>query len=80
MCTSFYDRLPRWQQNGFRKVNGEPLANQRDFIELSKALNYNYYMDIQLCHVPAHEGDPYNEEADYLAKEGAREYQPRYYY
>lgn len=75
---SVCDRLPRWECNGFCKVNGEPLANRRDFIELSKALDYNDHMDIEFYHVSAHSGDPYNDEADYLAKQGARQYQPRW--
>ncbi|XP_055323977.1 ribonuclease H1-like [Sitodiplosis mosellana] len=75
---SVCDRLPRWERNGFRKVNGDPLANQRDFMELSRALEYNSHMDIEFYHVPAHAGDEYNEEADRLAKEGAMQYRPRY--
>lgn len=73
------DRLWQWEQNGFRKSNGEPLANRRDFINLSRALNRNDHMNIFFQHVPAHAGDSGNEEADYLAKEGARQY-GRYYY
>lgn len=78
LCVSVYDRLPRWECNGFCKVNGEPLANQRDFIQLSRALNNNDHMDIEFEHVYAHSGNEYNEEADHLAKQGARQYQPRW--
>lgn len=75
---SVCDRLSRWEQNGFCKVNGEPLANQRDFIQLSRALYQNDHMDIEFYHVSAHSGDQYNDEADRLAKQGARKYQPRW--
>lgn len=74
LIDSVTKRLWRWEQNGFCKANGEPLANQRDFINLSKALNRNSHMDIVFQHVYAHAGDPYNEEADQLAREGAHQY------
>lgn len=67
-------RMFFWRQNGFRKVNGEPLANQDDFIELSNAMDENSNMDIQFHHVPAHSGNKYNDEADRLAKIGASYY------
>lgn len=57
-------------------MNGDPLANQRDFMELSDALASD--MDIEFRHVYAHQGNEYNEEADYLAKEGAKKYNPRW--
>lgn len=71
--------MDRWEQNGFYKANGEPLANRRDFINLSRAMNRNSHMQIFFQHVSAHAGNPYNEEADYLAKEGARQYGQYYY-
>lgn len=76
---SVEERLSRWERNGFCKVNGDPLANQRDFIELSKALRQNSHMCVEFEHVRAHSGDKFNNEADRLAKLGARKYQPRYY-
>lgn len=79
LIDSVTEYLWRWEQNGFCKANGEPLANRRDFINLSKALNRNSHMHVVFEHVYAHDGDPYNEEADYLAKEGARQY-GRYYW
>lgn len=80
LIDSVYERLDRWEQNGFHKANGEPLANRRDFINLSKALNRNWEMHVVFEHVYAHDGNPYNEEADRLAKEGARQYGQYYYY
>lgn len=78
LIVSVERRLPHWRRNGFRKVDGEPLANQRDFIELNKALMQNSHMDVDFWHVRAHSGDPFNEEADRLAKMGAQRYYPRY--
>lgn len=60
-------------------MNGEPLANQRDFMELNDVLEYNSDMHIEFCRVRAHQGDKHNDEADRLAKEGARQYVPGYY-
>lgn len=71
---SVEERLWRWRQNGFRKVNGEPLANQRDFIELNKALKKNSQMYVEFQHCSAHSGNEYNDAADQLAKRGARQY------
>lgn len=67
--------LKRWRRNGFRKVTGEPLANKDDFMELSDVLNNNEHMTIEFKHVSAHRGDPFNEEADRLARQGAALYQ-----
>lgn len=75
---SIEERLWRWEQNGFCKANGQPLANQRDFIEISDALNNNSHMVVEFWHVSAHAGDEYNNEADYLAKQGAMQYRSRY--
>lgn len=48
-----------------------------DFIKLNKALQSNKKdMKIKFKYVSAHSGDAYNDEADKLAKEGARKYQP----
>lgn len=43
-------------------------------MNLSKALNQNAHMNVVFKHVSAHAGNPYNDEADLLAKEGARQY------
>lgn len=61
-----------WARNGFCKTNGDPLANQEDFMELYDALQEN--MDIIFVHVAAHSGDEYNDAADQLAREGALQY------
>ena len=78
LLDSVLEYMYRWRRNGFCKANGEPLANQRDFINLNKALKRNSHMTIHWEHVSAHSGNPFNEEADRLAKEGASQY-GRYY-
>lgn len=77
LLVSVTKRLYNWRRNNFCKANGEPLANRTDYINLSKALQKNKKdMKIKFKHVSAHSGDVYNDEADRLAKEGARKYQP----
>lgn len=76
--TSVKKYLWRWRRNGFCRADGAPLANQRDFINLSNALYQNAHMEIYFQRVPAHAGNPYNEEADRLAKDGAYRYRCRY--
>lgn len=74
LLNSVREWMEHWEENGFCKTNGQPLANQRDFINLSRAMNKN--MDIVFKYVPAHSGNEFNEEADRLAKLGARRYNP----
>lgn len=74
LYNSVCEWMDYWEENGFCKTNGQPLANQRDFINLSRAMNTNMYVEFE--HVHAHSGDEFNEEADRLAKLGARRYNP----
>lgn len=67
-----------WKQNGWYRSNGMPLANKRDFIHLDRAMR-NSNMDIDFVHVDGHSGDPYNELADELAKNGAKIYKRIHY-
>lgn len=72
LIDSATDWIYRWKRNDWYRMNGERLANRRDFIELYRAMNYN--MNIDFEYVPAHSGDPYNDLADQYAKYGASEY------
>lgn len=74
LLTSVKEWMRNWEQNGFCKTNGQPLANRDDFIDLSTAINNNDHMRILWRHVPAHSGYEFNEEADRLAKLGAQQY------
>lgn len=74
LITSVKEWMRNWEQNGFCKTNGQPLANRDDFIDLSTAINNNDHMRILWTHVPAHSGYEFNEEADRLAKLGAQQY------
>lgn len=70
--------LDVWRDLDWTKTNGRPLANERDFQALDRALARNWHMNIEWEHVYAHSGDEGNDEADRLAKEGAQIYQDLY--
>lgn len=59
-----------WRSNDWCKRNGSPLANESDFRDLDSAMSG---MNIQWKYVQAHSGDRFNELADRLAKNGARD-------
>lgn len=59
-----------WKRNGWRTSTGEEVTNKEDFVELERLAQG---MDIQWMHVPGHSGFRGNEEADRLAREGARQ-------
>lgn len=67
-----------WKQNGWYRFNGAPLANKKDFQFLDRAI-CSSDMDIEFEHVYGHSGDPYNDFADELAKEGAWKYYNNHY-
>lgn len=78
LCNAVWYWMERWEENDFCKTNGDPLANQDDFMELSHALNENDHMDIDFVHVHAHSGNKYNNAADRLARDGAHQYEYEY--
>ncbi|XP_061282702.1 ribonuclease H1 isoform X4 [Bos javanicus] len=59
-----------WKQNGWRTSTGKEVTNKEDFAELERLARG---MDIQWMHVPGHSGFRGNEEADRLAREGAKQ-------
>ncbi|XP_028907228.1 ribonuclease H1 isoform X1 [Ornithorhynchus anatinus] len=58
-----------WKENGWKTSTGKDVINKEDFIKLDELTRG---MDIQWVHVPGHAGFVGNEEADRLAREGAR--------
>ncbi|XP_008059856.1 ribonuclease H1 isoform X1 [Carlito syrichta] len=58
-----------WKKNGWRTSTGKEVINKEDFVMLEKLTQG---MDIQWMHVPGHSGFRGNEEADRLAREGAK--------
>uniref|UniRef100_A0A2K6FN59 Ribonuclease H1 n=1 Tax=Propithecus coquereli TaxID=379532 RepID=A0A2K6FN59_PROCO len=58
-----------WKKNGWKTSTGKEVINKEDFVALEKLAQG---MDIQWMHVPGHAGFVGNEEADRLAREGAK--------
>ncbi|XP_008848386.1 ribonuclease H1 [Nannospalax galili] len=59
-----------WKKNGWRTSAGKDVINKEDFMELEELTQG---MDIQWMHIPGHSGFVGNEEADRLAREGAKQ-------
>lgn len=59
-----------WKNNGWRTSTGKEVINKEDFMGLEKLVQG---MDIRWMHVPGHSGFVGNEEADRLAREGAKQ-------
>uniref|UniRef100_A0A8C0UI67 ribonuclease H n=2 Tax=Cyanistes caeruleus TaxID=156563 RepID=A0A8C0UI67_CYACU len=64
--TSWVDN---WKTNGWRTSSGGSVINKEDFERLD---NLAKDIEIQWMHIPGHAGFQGNEEADRLAREGAR--------
>ncbi|XP_054422665.1 ribonuclease H1 [Pteronotus mesoamericanus] len=62
--------LQGWKDNGWRTSAGKEVVNREDFEELDRLVQG---MDIRWMHVPGHSGLTGNEEADRLAREGAKQ-------
>ncbi|XP_044767744.1 ribonuclease H1-like [Neomonachus schauinslandi] len=59
-----------WKKNGWKTSTGKEVINKEDFMVLEQLIQG---MDIQWMHVPGHSGFIGNEEADRLAREGAKQ-------
>ncbi|XP_061067257.1 ribonuclease H1 isoform X1 [Eubalaena glacialis] len=62
--------LQGWKKSGWRTSTGKEVINKEDFMELDRLVQG---MDIQWMHVPGHSGFIGNEEADRLARQGAKQ-------
>lgn len=74
LTKSVNDYLPKWKQNNWQKADGNPVVNRNDFQNLDRAMSNNPQMEVTFRHVQAHSGNPGNEAADRLAKQGAKRY------
>lgn len=66
--------LAGWKRRGWRKHNGDPVANQDLFTRLD-AVSHN--RDIVYQWVRGHSGHPLNEEADVRARAAAESFRDR---
>ncbi|XP_051832011.1 ribonuclease H1 isoform X1 [Antechinus flavipes] len=58
-----------WKKNGWKTSTGKDVINKEDFVKLDTLIQG---IDIKWIHVPGHSGFAGNEEADRLAREGAK--------
>lgn len=65
--------MPKWEQNGWQKSDGRPVQNAQEFREMKASIRNNPQMNVEFEHVRGHNGNQYNEAADRLAREGARQ-------
>ncbi|XP_072490410.1 ribonuclease H1-like isoform X2 [Notamacropus eugenii] len=61
-----------WKKNGWKTSTGKDVINKEDFVKLDTLIQG---IDITWMHVPGHSGFAGNEEADRLAREGAKKSQ-----
>ena len=59
--------IPRWASNDWKTYENKPVKNREEFQKLILALEP---LDVEWNHIPSHQGDEGNEEADRLAREG----------
>lgn len=79
MVNAYYRWIDFWISNGWMTANGERVKNEPQFQSLLATIeNHSDYMHVQFQHVKGHNGDPYNEEADWLAKRGADMYEDEF--
>ena len=57
----------RWESNDWKTYENKPVKNREEFQKLQLALEP---LDVKWNHVPSHQGNEGNEEADRLAREG----------
>uniref|UniRef100_K7E161 ribonuclease H n=1 Tax=Monodelphis domestica TaxID=13616 RepID=K7E161_MONDO len=71
MCTvnGITNRIKDWKKNGWKTSAGKKVSNKDDFVKLDRLTRG---IDIQWIHVPCHSALEGNEEADKLAREGAK--------
>lgn len=62
------ERLPKWQDKGWRTASGQPVKNQELWEKLQAISNG---LDVDWKWVRGHNGDPRNAEADKLANKAA---------
>lgn len=70
MIDAYYDWMPNWKYYGWRKRDGTPVKNRREFQELDSMIE-DYDINVEMEYVRAHKNDTLNNLADRLAGLGA---------
>ncbi|XP_071452204.1 ribonuclease H1 isoform X2 [Hetaerina americana] len=65
--------IKKWEKNGWKTANGDPVKNKEELILLKKA---HIKLDVTFVHVKGHAGNYENEMADSLARAGAEKCTP----
>ncbi len=60
------DWMLNWKQNGWKTVKNKPIKNKDLWLLIDECIQNKD--NVKFKHVKAHNGDLYNERADYLAK------------
>ena len=66
-----------WKKNGWKTAQKEEVKNKEELIKLDSLLSKDSAITVQWNHVRGHRGIEGNEEADRLARLGAKEYQQK---
>lgn len=66
--------IPGWKQNGWYSYNGNRVKNQDLLRQLDQLMENNGHIEIEFSFCQAHTGIFGNDQADKLAKRGARQY------
>lgn len=75
LVISYYQYFKIWMKNGWTLANGDLVKNEPQFRALLAAVRaHSDFMRIQFKHIKGHSNDVFNQEADRLAKAGARQY------
>lgn len=64
-----YQWLDKWKARGWRNANKKPVKNRDLWEHLDQLLGE--FDDVRFCWVKAHNGNPWNEYADELARSAA---------
>lgn len=76
LVKAYYQYFKIWMKNGWTLANGGPVKNGPQFRALIAAVSaHSDCMRVQFKHIKGHSNDVFNQEADRLAKAGARQYQ-----
>lgn len=78
-CNCITKHARNWVRNGWKTAAKQPVKHKELIQEINKTINaiLDKKIDIRLKYIPAHVGHEGNEEADKLAKLGARMSRPR---